>query len=59
MKELDRLLDQLFYSSKMWLIKKGYIVKIDTELGEYQWTEEGVKWVNSMTPKGEGNHDKE
>ena len=44
---LDRELGKFLHPSKMWLIRKGY-VSHNTDTGEYQWTEEGLKWINSL-----------
>lgn len=49
--QLDREIDKYVEPTKKWLLDKGYIRR-DSDLGGYQWTEEGLKWIMTQATKG-------
>lgn len=50
--EMTRGLDKFLPSTKKWLLAKGYITR-NVELAdiEYQWTKEGLQWINGLKLK--------
>lgn len=42
-------LDQLLPTGKKWLVEQGYVTRSTYCLEiEYQWTEKGLRWLNSL-----------
>ncbi len=53
--DLNQELEAFLPASKTWLLQRGYIRRTDAAGDvEYQWTEEGERWINQM-PKAKAS----
>lgn len=52
---MDRGLGGFLPQSKKWLLERGYIKPKDEVAGEYEWSEEGYKWINQLKAKTKGS----
>lgn len=53
---MNKGLESFMPASKEWLLQRGYIQRNEAvDEVEYQWTEEGYRWINQLTPKAKAS----